>query len=74
LVLTGRIERLSILVERISGRVKDVLILKGGMGWRQGRAAAEALATLSDREPKVILATGSYIGEGLTTLVWTRCF
>ncbi len=64
LVLTGRTEHLNILAERVSGRVKNVLILKGGMGRKQRRAAAEVLATLPEHEPRAILATGSYIGEG----------
>ncbi len=64
LVLTGRTEHLNILAERVSGRVKNVLILKGGMGRKQRRAAAEVLATLPEHEPRAILATGSYVGEG----------
>jgi superfamily II DNA or RNA helicase len=38
--------------------------LKGGMGKRQRRLAAEALASVPEDESRVILATGSYIGEG----------
>jgi len=34
------------------------------MGKKQRRAAAEALASVPENEPRVILATGSYIGEG----------
>jgi superfamily II DNA or RNA helicase len=52
------------LAERIASHVKNVLILKGGMGVKQRKAAAELLATLSERESRTILATGSYIGEG----------
>ncbi len=37
---------------------------KGGMGKKQRRATAEALASVRGDEPRVILATGSYIGEG----------
>ncbi len=34
------------------------------MGRRQRRAVDEALTAVSNDEPRVILATGSYIGEG----------
>jgi superfamily II DNA or RNA helicase len=38
--------------------------LKGGMGKKQRRLIAETMASVSDNESRVILATGSYIGEG----------
>jgi superfamily II DNA or RNA helicase len=63
LVLTNRtdhIERLAIGLTSI----EQVLILKGGMGKKQRQAAAERLAAIPDGVPRVILATGSYIGEG----------
>jgi superfamily II DNA or RNA helicase len=41
-----------------------VITLKGGMGKKQRQAAAETLASIPDGIPRVILATGSYIGEG----------
>jgi hypothetical protein len=41
-----------------------VFVLKGGMGKKQRQALAEALAAVSEVEQRVILATGSYIGEG----------
>jgi superfamily II DNA or RNA helicase len=34
------------------------------MGKKQRRGIAEALASVAEHEPRVILATGSYIGEG----------
>ena len=34
------------------------------MGKKQRRSIAEALASVAEDEPRVILATGSYIGEG----------
>src|SRR5207237_5534145 len=48
----------------LAGRVNNVLILKGGMGKNQRRATAEAIAAVPESESRVILATGSYIGEG----------
>jgi len=43
---------------------RSVLILKGGMGKKQRQAAAEKLASIPEGAPRVLLATGSYIGEG----------
>ena len=34
------------------------------MGKKQRRTIAEALASVAEDQPRVILATGSYIGEG----------
>src|SRR3989454_213854 len=64
LLLTGRTEHLKHFAAKISGSVKNVLVLKGGMGRKQRRAMAEALASVPEGEKRVILATGSYIGEG----------
>jgi superfamily II DNA or RNA helicase len=64
LVLTGRTEHLSILADLIRPRVPELLILRGGMGKRQRLAASQSLAASPDEAPQVILATGSYIGEG----------
>ena len=64
LVLTGRTEHLRHLEAKLSGRVRNVFVLRGGMGRKQRKAIAEALAAVPEGEPRVILATGSYIGEG----------
>jgi hypothetical protein len=48
----------------VEGFVKHILVLKGGMGKKQRRTTAEALAAVPETESRVIIATGSYIGEG----------
>jgi superfamily II DNA or RNA helicase len=63
LVLTSRKEHLERLLVGLSG-IEHVITLKGGMGKKQRQAAAEQLASIPDGIPRVILATGSYIGEG----------
>ena len=40
------------------------VIGKGGMGKKQRRETAASLALVPEHESRVILATGSYIGEG----------
>jgi superfamily II DNA or RNA helicase len=64
LLLTGRTEHLQYFAEKLSSAVKHVFVLKGGIGKKQRRQIAEALAGVQINEPRVILATGSYIGEG----------
>jgi superfamily II DNA or RNA helicase len=64
LLLTGRKEHLQSFAAKVEGFAKHVFVLKGGMGKKQRRTTAEALASVPENEPRVILATGSYIGEG----------
>lgn len=64
LLLTGRTEHLKFFAAKLEGIVKHVFVLKGGMGKKQRKAVADALASVPDGEPRAILATGSYIGEG----------
>jgi superfamily II DNA or RNA helicase len=63
-VITERIEHLELLAAELSKAVKNVIALKGGMGVRQRRAVTERLATIPDKEERVIVATGRYLGEG----------
>ena len=64
LLLTGRTEHLQYFANRLSGIAKHVFVLKGGMGTKQRRETAAAMAAVRDDESRLILATGSYIGEG----------
>ena len=63
LVLTNRTDHLERLAGGLS-EIQHVFILKGGMGKKQRQAIAEKLASIPDGTPRVLLATGSYIGEG----------
>jgi superfamily II DNA or RNA helicase len=64
LVLTSRTEHLKRMAECLSGIAPRVFILKGGMGIRQRKKLAESIAAIPPGEPRVLIATGSYIGEG----------
>jgi superfamily II DNA or RNA helicase len=64
LLLTGRTEHLQFFASRLVGVAKHVFVLKGGMGKKQRRETAAALASVPEDESRVILATGRYIGEG----------
>ena len=64
LVLTGRTGHLDRIRALISDRVAHVFVLKGGMGKKQRAQAAAGIEEVPLGQPRVILATGSYIGEG----------
>jgi superfamily II DNA or RNA helicase len=64
LLLTGRTEHLQYFAAKLASVANHVFVLKGGMGKKQRRTTTEALASVPEGETRVILATGSYIGEG----------
>jgi superfamily II DNA or RNA helicase len=64
LVLTGRTGHLEQLRMLLSDRVRHLFVLKGGMGRKQRAQVMAEMAAVPASEERVILATGSYIGEG----------
>ena len=64
LVLTERNEHLDALAANLSSRIPHVVILRGGMKITDIRATTTRLNSIPDNEPRAILATGRYIGEG----------
>jgi len=63
-----------VVIGALRGICQHVFVLKGGMGAKQRKQVAKSLALVSTHEPRMILATGSYLGEGfddarLTALV-----
>jgi superfamily II DNA/RNA helicase len=63
-IITERKDHVDTLAERLSRSAKNVIVLRGGMGIRERRAALQALAQISDDEERVLVATGRYLGEG----------
>jgi superfamily II DNA or RNA helicase len=64
LVLTERNEHLDGLERRLSGQVEHVVTLRAGLGKKQRVAAADRLTSIPADTPRVVLATGKYVGEG----------
>src|SRR6266702_1305692 len=64
LVLTSRTEHLDYLAGRLNGLCPHIFVLRGGMGAKQRKKLAESLVAVPQEQPRVILATGSYLGEG----------
>jgi superfamily II DNA or RNA helicase len=62
--LTERTSQVDEFATRLTGLVKHVVTLKGGLGVKQRRSVAEQLNAIPAGEERVLLATGRYIGEG----------
>ena len=63
-LLTERKIHLDLLVARLIPIVKNVIVLKGGMGDKERRLVSEKLLRIPDEDQRIIVATGRYLGEG----------
>ena len=63
-VLTERREHVQSLADALQGKVAQVLVLRGGLGRKQLAALQARLSAIPDSVPRVLLATGRYLGEG----------
>ena len=63
-VLTERREHLETLAHLLSQHIQNVFVMAGGMGKKQRKQLADKIASISEDEPRVIVATGRYLGEG----------
>ncbi|ACN13503.1 putative DNA helicase (D10 protein) [Desulforapulum autotrophicum HRM2] len=64
LILTGRVAHVDDLGEMLRQRISNVICLKGGMGVKKTSIVMEELGSIPNTESFVLVATGSYIGEG----------
>jgi superfamily II DNA or RNA helicase len=64
LILTERTDHLQRLADLLSGKVKNIVILKGGMGKKQRMSVAKSLDDIGANKDRILIATGRYIGEG----------
>ncbi len=63
-LLTERREHLALLANKLNSRIKNVVVMTGGMGKKQRLLIEEQLRKVSSNEERLILATGRYLGEG----------
>lgn len=63
-LLTERREHLALLANKLKSRIKNVIVMSGGMGKKQRQLIEEQLGRISSNEERLILATGRYLGEG----------
>jgi superfamily II DNA or RNA helicase len=64
LVLTQRTEHIDTIVTALAALGDRALVLRGGLGVKARRAVADALARRDPDAGIVLVATGSYLGEG----------
>ena len=63
-LLTERREHLDLLAGLLSQHIQNVIVMTGGMGKKQRQRLAEQIASIPADQPRVIVATGRYLGEG----------
>lgn len=64
ILLTERRMHLATLVAMLEEQVENIVVLHGGLTQKQRRATMEELASVPASSPRVIAATGRFIGEG----------
>jgi superfamily II DNA or RNA helicase len=64
LFLTERTEHLEYFADRLQGFSRNILVFRGGMGKKQRQDLRLQMASISDDEERLIIATGRFIGEG----------
>ena len=64
ILLTERKDHLEYFVGRLEKFARHLVVLHGGMTARERRGAKDQLTAIPDREERLVLATGRYIGEG----------
>jgi superfamily II DNA or RNA helicase len=63
-VLSERRVHLEVFESMLRDKVANIVMLRGGMGKRELKKVREKLDSIPDGEPRVLLATGPYLGEG----------
>ncbi|MCZ7537135.1 MAG: DEAD/DEAH box helicase [Acidimicrobiia bacterium] len=64
LVLTQRTEHINDIVAGLTSLGDDALVLKGGLGKRARQAVTDTIAARDPDDGIILVATGSYLGEG----------
>jgi len=63
-LLTERREHLNVLADLLSQRIPNVFVMAGGMGKKQRLKLTEQIKAIPIGRPRLIVATGRYLGEG----------
>jgi superfamily II DNA or RNA helicase len=64
ILLTERKDHLEYFAVQLEKFARHLVVLQGGMGVKERREVKERLAAIPNREERLVLATGRYIGEG----------
>ncbi len=63
-LLTERRGHLETLTDMLATRIENVFVMRGGMGRKQRKQLKDKITNLPYDQPRVIIATGRYLGEG----------
>ena len=63
-LLTERREHLEYFANVLTGKIKNIIVLYGGMGRKQRASLMDQLKNIPQDEERLIIATGRYLGEG----------
>ncbi len=63
-LLTERREHLTYFADALAEKVKNIIVLSGGMGRKQRTSLMNQLKNIPEDEERLIIATGRYLGEG----------
>ncbi len=63
-LLTERREHLTLFADALTGKVRNIIVLAGGMGRKQRASLTAQLKQIPQDEERLIIATGRYLGEG----------
>jgi len=64
ILLTERRDHLAFFAGRLERTTDHLVVLQGGMKAKDRLEAIKRLATIPEGEPRVVLATGKFVGEG----------
>lgn len=63
-LLTERRDHLDLLADLLAQHIQNVIVMAGGMGKKQRKQLSEQIASIPADQPRLIAATGRYLGEG----------
>lgn len=63
-LLTERREHLAYFADALAGKVRNIIVLSGGMGRKQRGLLMDQLKNIQENDERLIIATGRYLGEG----------
>ena len=63
-LLTERRDHLDYFVDSLSEKVKNIIVLTGGMSSKQRNEKMDQLRQIKAEESRLIISTGQYLGEG----------
>lgn len=64
ILLTERNEHLDLLHRQLESQIPNLIVLRGGMSAKQLAEVVGRLNAIPESEPRVLIATGKFIGEG----------